>query len=182
MKKLSSTYYEILRSRDDLSDYAFHFTKKANAKETLRTILEQRKIRDIGNKGFICFTEAPVTMLHNMFEIFNRYTDPMYAPYGIGIKKDRLFNLGARHAIYGTLQEKDSFCSIGHGWRFIEHTPGYYDVSWMREWRLPLLKLDLTSENFLVVASTNKDEMELCLDFKDVEIDAEPDDGGCTTY
>ncbi len=60
---MNKTLQEILKSREDLSDYVFHFCKRHNAKEILKTILSEQKLRDISNKGYICFSESPITML-----------------------------------------------------------------------------------------------------------------------
>lgn len=70
-----------------------------------------------------------------MFKIFNKYYNPMYAQYGIAIKKDYLFNLGARPVIYGA---KDEVNEIGKSlkWRFEEYIPNVKDFSWLREWRI----------------------------------------------
>ena len=46
----------------------------------------------ISSDGYICLTEAPITMLPTMFDIFRKYDEPMFAPYGIGIKKNVFYN------------------------------------------------------------------------------------------
>lgn len=56
---MNKTLQDILQSREDISDYVFHFCKKHNAKETLEKILSENKIRDISDKGYICFQRAP---------------------------------------------------------------------------------------------------------------------------
>ena len=84
---MNQTLIEILRRREDLSDYAFHFSKGSEAKETLKKILNEGQIKDKRNNGYICFSDSPLTMLAPMFGLFERYTDPLYAPYGIGIRQ-----------------------------------------------------------------------------------------------
>ena len=44
---MNKTLLEILQSREDISDYVFHFTKHANAYETLQTILDGKAIKDV---------------------------------------------------------------------------------------------------------------------------------------
>jgi hypothetical protein len=83
----NTTLADIRLKREDLSDYLYHFTKNADAFDTLRTILGEGELKDVGKKGVICFTEAPFPMLINMFGIFSKYVNPLYAPYGIAIKK-----------------------------------------------------------------------------------------------
>ena len=97
---MNNTLVKIIQSREDISDYLFHFTKGSNALKILETIISDRKIKDMKNNGYICFTEAPVTMLADMFKIFMNYDNPMFAPYGIGLKKSFLYKLGARPVIY----------------------------------------------------------------------------------
>ena len=88
---MSTIVEKFFYTREDLSDYVFHFTKGASAQSTLEKILQEGKIRDIHSKGYICFSEAPILMLLDMFDIFSKYPDPMYAPFGIGIKRDSLY-------------------------------------------------------------------------------------------
>lgn len=183
---MNETLQDILQSREDISDYVFHFCKKHNAKETLEKILSENKIRDISDKGYICFSESPITMLSPMFEIFTKYHDPLYAPFGIGIKKDVLFSIGGRHVIYG---DDNDFALLDKSiqWRFVKYTPQSYDFSWLREWRINVKEIDLSKINnnsIVVIVDTNQNIIDLedyLLDLVDMEIDAEPDDGGCTT-
>lgn len=155
---MSSTLLKIISSREDISDYLFHFTNKNNAYETLKKIIDSNSIKDIRKTGRICFTETPITLLTNMFEIFNSYYNPMYAPYGIGIKKDYLYSLGARHVIYGSREEKKLLDESIH-WRFEEIVPNKKDFSWLREWRINTDEIKLDDKNCLIVTRT-KDELE----------------------
>lgn len=50
----------IMNKREDMSDFLFHFIKGPNAFETLSQILRDGAIKDIQNKGYICFTETPL--------------------------------------------------------------------------------------------------------------------------
>ena len=106
---MNRTLIKILQSRDDISDYVFHFTKHHNAKETLKTILEQECIKDINKNGYICFSESPLSLLPSMFQLFKKHYNPMYAPYGIGIRKDIFWEMGGRPVIYGADGENDLF-------------------------------------------------------------------------
>lgn len=184
---MNKTLQEILKSREDLSDYVFHFCKRHNAKEILKTILSEQKLRDISNNGYICFSESPITMLPPMFEIFTKYYDPFYAPFGIGIKKDVLFNMGGRQVIYGDINDFE-LLDKSIRWRFVEYAPQSYDFSWLREWRINIKEIDLSKidkNSLIVIVNANQDILDLhdyMLDFVDMEIDAEPEDGGCTTF
>ena len=68
----------------------------------------------------------------------------MYAPYGIAIKKQHLFQLGARPVIYGTIEEKDTLLE-SIKWRFEEYIPNIKDFTWLREWRLKSNLLDFNT-------------------------------------
>ena len=87
-----SIYPDIIASREDISEYLFHFTKGQDAIDTLKTILSQQCLKK-GEKNPICFTETPLFFLPKMFELFimSYPHNPMYAPYGIGFKKDYIF-------------------------------------------------------------------------------------------
>lgn len=173
---MNKTVEKILLSRQELSDYVFHFTCGSIAKETLIRILSDGLIKDVKSKGFICFTEAPILMLPDMFEIFAHYQEPMYAPYGIGIHRDSLYQLGGRPVIYGTEDDKAKIHQSLQ-WRFEMMTPGYYDFSWLREWRLPKSEFEISDDDIVIVDKIN-DELDLFFDFDDMQIDAEPADGG----
>lgn len=177
------TLLEILQSREDLSDYVFHFTKGRNAKDTLVKILCNGSIKDINKKGYICFSETPITMLPSMFQLFKRYDDPLYAPYGIGIRRNKLYDAGGRPVIYGVHEER-ALLPPELQWRFVPLYPDCYDFSWLREWRIPVAEFRLTYNNCFVVVDTEKDcnsMEELLLKLDDVDIDAQPEDGGIHT-
>lgn len=150
----NNTLLEILSSREDISEYLFHFTKGINAFKTLIKILNDSELKDINQNGYICFTEAPITTLYNMFQIFGRYNRPMYAPYGIGINKSHLYKIGCRPVIYGT---REDFKHIHKElyWRCIEYIPEIKDYSWLREWRLPQNNLIFNPDEIIVITKTN---------------------------
>ena len=182
---MNRTLEEIIRVREDISDYVFHFTKKGNAKKTLEAILSDRAIKDVKHNGYISFTEAPITMLPSMFDVFRKYDEPMYAPYGIGIKKNVLYNMGGRPVIYGDDHDR---CVMSKEllWRFVYLIPEVYDYSWLREWRISIKQLELNAEDCFIIVDKRQDvtEMEkLLLDLDDVDVDSQPEDGGiCTEY
>lgn len=177
----NKTLLEILNSRNDISEYVFHFTKGATARESFKSIVQSKTIKDINNNGYICFTESPITMMSDMFKLFLRYPEPMYAPYGIGIKKEEFFNMGGRPVIYGTVEDGEKLKSIDLGWRFELLKPKIRDFSWLREWRLKQSQIDLNIDNCITVVPTVQDELDLVFDFHDIEINAEPEAEGYTT-
>lgn len=44
---MNNTLVKIIQSREDISDYLFHFTKGSNALKILETIISDRKIKDM---------------------------------------------------------------------------------------------------------------------------------------
>ena len=178
---MNQTLLKILRSREDLSNYVLHFTKHRNAYETLKNILEDERIKDINNNGYICFSESPLPSLPSMFKLFKKYKDPMYAPYGIGIQKDVFWKMGGRPVIYGE-QEEYNHLTPELKWRFQILQPNNYDFSWLREWRIPVAEIDLSKiDCFIVVDTLNDVESlhHLIFDLGDIEGDAQPEDGMC---
>lgn len=180
---MNKTLADIINSRQDVSEYLFHFTKKSNAKETLKSILKDGKLKDKRSHGFICLSESPITMLAPMFDLFRQWEDPMYAPYGIGIKKEFIYNLGGRPVIYGDENER-MVLPQSLKWRFVLYNPKCYDFTWLREWRVPVSEIELSLNNCFVVVDQKREleELrELLMELDDIEVDAQPEDGGVLT-
>ena len=173
---INSTLLHILASREDISDYLFHFTKGKKAFETLGAILNDGKIKDVNKRGYLCFTEAPLTALYSMFQIFERYDSPMYAPYGIGIKKDLLYNEGCRPVIYGTKEDFDTIPKHLY-WRCEEYVPDTRDYSWLREWRIKSASYNL-SVDCIIITKTEYEQILLMKDTCDsFDFDGDIEDG-----
>ncbi len=153
-----SIYSDIVSSREDISEYLFHFTKGKDAIYTLKAILSQQCLKK-GEKNPICFTETPLFFLPRMFELFikNYPNNPMYAPYGIRFKKDYIFALGGRPAIYGKKEEED-LLPEELKWRFVEYNPNHKDFTWLREWRINIPELFFDNNDCIIIT---KDETQL---------------------
>ena len=164
-----SIYPDIIASREDISEYLFHFTKGQDAIHTLRTILSQQCLKK-GDKCPICFTEAPLFFLPKMFELIIKHypNRPMYAPYGIGFKKDYLFERGGRPAIYGKKEEED-LLPDDLKWRFVEYNPNHYDFTWLREWRINVPELHFNNDDCVIITMDEKKLFELTQDEGDIE-------------
>lgn len=173
---VNSTLLQILASREDLSDYLFHFTKGKNAFETLEKILNDGKLKDIYTRGCLCFTEAPLTTLYNMFQIFERYDNPMYAPYGIGLKKKSLYNKGCRPVIYGTKEDFETFPEQLQ-WRCEEYMPDAKDYSWLREWRIKSESYDIPKECIVITKTENEQSLLMKDTGDDFDFDGDIEDG-----
>ena len=171
---MNETLLNIISSREDISEYLFHFTNGKKAKDTLQRITSEKEIKDINNKGVICFTEAPLLSLVQMFDIFDKYKSPMYAPYGIAIKKDRLFKLGARPVIYGLPSEKE-FLSTKIQWRFEPYIPNEKDFTWLREWRISKNSVSIDINNCFVITKSKYELEEFMFNEENI-VDIEIDD------
>lgn len=68
-----TNFYKIVETRPDFSEYLWHFTKGDNAEYLFHQILYEGVIKDMDKDGCICFTEAPISILPEMFEYFNTY-------------------------------------------------------------------------------------------------------------
>lgn len=170
---MNTTLIDILNSREDLSDYLFHFTKGENALVTLTKIYDDKKLLDINMSGVICFTESPITLMASMFDIFSRYKNPMYSPFGVGIKKDYLYKIGCRPVIYGSCEDL-KLLHEDIKWRFVEYIPYKKDMSWLREWRIKKLEIKLLPSKTIFITET-RDQLEAFTfdenEIEDIEFD-----------
>ena len=175
---------EIRSKRNDLSPFLFHFTKDF---ETLKLIVQQLKLK--ANRGYICFTEAPLTQSVELFRYFHKfqptpyepYLKPMFVPYGIGISREFLFNKGARPLIYSSLEELE-LLPDEFKWRTMELNMVKPDYSWLREWRINSNLFDFSDyRNEIIVITISKNELiEICEDdIFDIDFSYEHEIGEC---
>lgn len=178
--KIFTNTKKILDTREDVSNYLFHFTKEPDALMTLEKILSENKLI-AGDIGYICFTEAPVTMLPKMMDYFSTYNEKAkFAPYGVGFPKALLFHKGARPVIYSDYGE-EKLLDQSIRWRHqdfhpikykVSGKPQYRDYSWMREWRLPMREF-IFPEKYCFVITKESWEGNL---FQNIESMDGPDD------
>ena len=160
VKMINQTLLKIRELREDISEYLFHFTKGEDAFETLQKILDEGRLLSSKENRYICFTEAPITMLKGFFNFVERnYSTPtIIAPYGIGIKKDILFQKGARPVIYGTREEK-KLLPERLQWRHVNMNLPDYDFSWLREWRIKCNYIKFKPEHIIVITRTTDEQL-----------------------
>lgn len=176
---MNETLCRILKSREDISQYLYHFTKGSNAIDILKNIVMGNSIQDVGGRGYICFTETPITQLTKMFRIFATYPNPMYAPYGIAIRKDVLFNIGARNVSYVTEAELQTLPD-SEQWKYEEYHPSKKDFSWLREWRIREKQVTLNNSDCFLITKTKNELHQFLFDLEnpiDIEIDGCVSDG-----
>ena len=152
--------------RDDVSDRLIHLTRgeSPDPKKSLGeafdrfvSIVQAKKL--VGGSGYIkgsyrcvCFTEAPIGKL--TYILANAAMHGLrYAPYGVMVEKQWLFELGGRPVIYGP---DDDFSKLPEEMRY-RHVrfwlgdPYTVDHTWEREWRLKTDELILDPSKVTLV-------------------------------
>lgn len=161
------------RIRPDLTPFLFHFTKGENSAANLKSILAQKKLKS--TKGYICFTDSPLSMLDAQFKYMGQFPTPMYSQYGIGFKRDLLIKeCNCRPVIYGDSTEQ-SLIDQSLQWRFEPLDVITHDYTWLREWRVSGNEFDfseLNPEEVIVIAPNETNLREIIEDVDwDVEFD-----------
>lgn len=176
----------LVKNRNDLSPYLFHFTKGEDAYNKLESILNQLKL--ISNThDYICFTETPITHFKENLLYMNRFYKPMLSFYGIGFKRDLLIkDFGAKSVIYGDKIDEENLKKIDMDWRFEELNVLTHDFTWLREWRIRHY-FDFSSispEDIIIIAKTDDEVRNLCSlqELEDIDYEYEPEIGECSIW
>lgn len=176
----------LVKNRNDLSPYLFHFTKGEDAYDKLESILNQLKL--ISNThDYICFTETPITHFKENLLYMNRFYKPMLSFYGIGFRRDLLIkDFGAKSVIYGDKIDEVNLKKIDMDWRFEELNVLTHDFTWLREWRIRH-NFDFSSispEDIIIIAKTDDEVRRLCSlqELEDIDYEYEPEIGECTIW
>lgn len=161
----------IRERKRDLSPYLFHFTKGADCKERLDSILLEECLKS--ELGYICFTESPLTCSHELFKYFESWDNPMYSRYGIGFKRDILIDqFRARPVIYG--DDKDyAMLSNGLNWRYELLDVHSHDYTWLREWRIEgnEFRFQSISKDDIIVVAPTEDELSDIVSSLEINVD-----------
>lgn len=159
----------IRKQRNDLTPYLFHYTKGSDPYQVLIKIISEKRLTS--QRGYICFTEAPLTMSIQLFDYMSKYPNALYRPYGIGLPRDLLFEKGARPIIYGT-DEDNKKIPRELQWRCLTLEPSSYDYSWLREWRCQGNIFDFKElcDNIILITKEEKELSTLVTD-EDIDID-----------
>ena len=177
----------LVKNRNDLSPYLFHFTKGEDAYDKLTNILNQLKLTS-STHDYICFTETPITHFRENLLYMNSFYKPMLSFYGIGFRRDLLIkDFGAKSVIYGDKMDEANLKKIDMGWRFEELNVLTHDFTWLREWRIRY-EFDFSSispEDIIIIAKTDDEVRSLCslqeLE-EDIDYEYEPEIGECTMW
>jgi len=159
-------YIDLIRS--DMSDWLVHCTTSF---DKLKAILSQQAL--LGNhetiKGSfncVCFSEAPLVKIKALTLFAQSYAESIghklrYAPFGVAVKKQWLFEQGGRPVIY----QPESDYGLLHPsqqYRHVKYDPAAgFDFTWEREWRVQCdyLQLDPRNCTVFVESRTNLDEL-----------------------
>ena len=175
-----STFLDSVKTlRSDLSEWLIHFTKGTDevASKTLTTILSESSLRSFTHPYAICFSEAPLIELNKLFQLYRKYPEPRYAPFGIAVRKDWFFERQGRHAIYSP-ENEFKFVKDEQKYRLVKHSPPDHDFSWQREWRVDSKEFKIDAENALVIVPTEDAAHGLTYD---VDVDYEYEGPGETS-
>ena len=176
----------LVKNRNDLSPYLFHFTKGEDAYDKLTNILDQLKLTS-STHNYICFTETPITHFRENLLYMNSFYNPMLSFYGIGFRRDLLIkDFGAKSVIYGDKMDEVNLKKIDMDWRFEELNVLTHDFTWLREWRIRH-EFDFSSispEDIIIIAKTDDEVRSLCSlqELEDIDYEYEPEIGECTMW
>ena len=176
----------LVKNRNDLSPYLFHFTKGEDAYDKLTNILNQLKLTS-STHDYICFTETPITHFRENLLYMNSFYKPMLSFYGIGFRRDLLIkDFGAKSVIYGDKMDEENLKKIDMDWRFEELNVLTHDFTWLREWRIRH-EFDFSSispEDIIIIAKTDDEVRSLCSlqELEDIDYEYEPEIGECTMW
>ena len=176
----------LVKNRNDLSPYLFHFTKGEDAYDKLTNILNQLKLTS-STHDYICFTETPITHFRENLLYMNSFYKPMLSFYGIGFRRDLLIkDFGAKSVIYGDKMDEANLKKIDMGWRFEELNVLTHDFTWLREWRIryEFAFSSISPEDIIIIAKTDDEVRSLCSlqELEDIDYEYEPEIGECTMW
>ena len=149
----------LIMIRGDLSNRLVHLTRGpsyADAASTFEQIIGTGKL--LGGTGYIrgayrcvCFSEAPLNVLAHSLAAAHE-GGMRYAPFGVMVSKNWLFQQGGRPVIYESHEEFD-LMHESQRFRHVRYEPHLNtDHTWEREWRIRTneLILDPSETTFIV--------------------------------
>jgi hypothetical protein len=164
MERFDITHANLLKLvRRDIGNLLFHFTKDRGAKtalENLKSILDMGKILGSpdnikSGEECICFTEAPISEFAAYFSLNKLAPEgavTKYAPYGIAVRKEWLYQHGGRPVIY---DDNETYSKLHESikYKHVPYVPNHLtdDTTWEREWRISTNELELDRKSSLVV-------------------------------
>lgn len=175
---------KVIKVRRDISSYLFHFVNRNKAPaDALRSILEKGLIRGgiypPSQIKTVCFTEAPLAEIVREDGILDSYNYKRLSLWGIGFKKQFIFDSGGLPVIYQPRSHLLHFHPSAY-WRHVDFDlKSETDHTWQREWRVPVEEFRFDPrEAILVIPSVEEFAGELWR----VSIDVESKDGEVIYY
>ncbi len=179
------THVDLLKLvRRDIGNLLFHFTKDKEGKtalENLKSILDIGKILGSADniksgEECICFTEAPISEFAAYFSL-NKLSPEgkvtKYAPFGIAVRKEWLYQHGGRPVIY---DDNDTYDKLHDSIRYkhVPYIPNHPidDTTWEREWRIATKELELDRKSSLVVVPNADLAFEIGLTYAEEDKDS----------
>lgn len=164
--------------REDLSGWLVHFVQGTDieAQQTLVSILKQKVLRSFKDPAVISFSESPVREWNKTFSLFTKYKKPRFAPYGIAVRKEWLFERHGRPAIYGPKCER-SLVPESLQFRYVDFDMPSLDFTWQREWCIAADRLELDPNETVVIVPDEMNAFELTCK---IEVEEEYDGPGET--
>jgi len=127
--------------RRDLTDWVWHLVRRdGHPQETFRSIITERTLcgglDQASGETVICFSEAPLRELMNQDEVLSQKGYKRLALYGVGFRKQWLFDRGGLPVIYQPDSLMDNLLPKAR-WRHVEFDLSKpVDYTWQREWRI----------------------------------------------
>jgi hypothetical protein len=140
-----------------------HLTKgtPGEAADSFRAILKDKCIKAYGGQRTsprprICFSEAPLSNITQLIASGNRSFHYQY--FGISLEKQWLFERGGRPVIYQPTAERTQL-PADMQYRHVTYdptVPGHRDVTFEREWRIPVAELPLDPRAMTLIVPTRE--------------------------
>jgi hypothetical protein len=146
----------VAKSRLDLSDWLWHFTRRdRNPVKSLEAILSSGHIKG-GCDAFcpelcVCLTEMPLAEAVRQAEALRAANYNRLSEYGVGFRKAWVFDQGGLPVIYQPNSLKDKL-PPDMRWRHCEldYKKGI-DFTWQREWRVHVDRLVFNRDDDVVI-------------------------------
>ena len=184
-KKNPQKMPEQLRQRRlDLSAWVWHYVRRdENPNETLRNIIRDEAIKGSICRPFdehvVCFTETPL-WAHIAEDVELRgWEYARLSLYGIGFRRDWLYEQGARPVIYTERMYYDVLPGeLKH--LFVEFDLiKEVDFSWQREWRIKTEEFTVDRSKSVLIFPDHNDFQDIIYDYY---ADFDVSDGEVETY
>lgn len=156
----------VKKVRADISDWLWHFVRQGNEMDTLRTILQEKRLKGDTDPAtatkVVCLTEAPAVEFLKQSSVLKKARYKRLSNYGFGFTKIWAFDRGGLPVIYQprrlleklltSLQPTHQEILNSYRFRHVDFDPATgLDYSWQREWRIPGAEVTFAPQDIVVV-------------------------------